>query len=257
MTEKQLAVFFEVHADLPREAPGSRGTTQIAFSCIEDLPPRPSVLDVGCGPGAQTIDLQKLSGGTVHAVDTHQPFLDRLRDSAAREGLSASVIPVRADMKQLPFPPASFDLLWAEGSIYIIGVEEGLRRWKPLLKPDATVAFSELTWLFEEPPAQPRAFWQRAYPGMETAEGNERRIEAAGFEMRGSFLLPETDWWDSYYTPIEAKLPELRDKYREEPDALAVLHEQQEEIDLYRQFSDHYGYVFYFAKPRGTAAAGA
>ena len=29
-------------------------------------------------------------------------------------------------MDVLPFPPGSFDLLWAEGSIFVIGVEAGL-----------------------------------------------------------------------------------------------------------------------------------
>ena len=44
------------------------------------LPPldRPSILDMGCGPGVPTLELARLSGGIVTGLDTHQPYLDEL-----------------------------------------------------------------------------------------------------------------------------------------------------------------------------------
>jgi len=35
-------------------------------------------VDIGCGPGMQTLELARISGGRIVAVDNHQPFLDVL-----------------------------------------------------------------------------------------------------------------------------------------------------------------------------------
>ncbi|GAA0284126.1 hypothetical protein GCM10009527_095290 [Actinomadura nitritigenes] len=59
----------------------------------------------------------------------HQPYLDELARTAADRGL---VVPtLRASMADLPFPDESFDLIWAEGSVYIIGASYPLpdRDW--------------------------------------------------------------------------------------------------------------------------------
>ena len=36
---------------------------------MEYLPPEPRILDIGCGPGVQTVELLRLSGGTVVALE--------------------------------------------------------------------------------------------------------------------------------------------------------------------------------------------
>ena len=46
-------------------------------------------------------------------------------------------------------------------------------------------------------------------------------------------------------TPIEHRLAALRRQYRNDAQALAVLDEEQQEIDLFRNYGDYYGYVFY------------
>jgi len=52
-----LDIFFEIHKDLPREGPGGNEYTRKAFYMLGDLPPEPYILDIGCGPGMQTIEL--------------------------------------------------------------------------------------------------------------------------------------------------------------------------------------------------------
>ena len=71
-------IFFEVHSNLPRAGPGSNESTNRAFKSLKNLPAKPRILDIGCGPGMQTIELAKLSGGQIEALDNHQPFLDQL-----------------------------------------------------------------------------------------------------------------------------------------------------------------------------------
>jgi hypothetical protein len=56
--------FFFRHRDLPREGPGTDECTQEALRLLPPLPPQPRVLDLGCGPGAQTLDPRAQRRGT-------------------------------------------------------------------------------------------------------------------------------------------------------------------------------------------------
>ncbi len=240
-----MDIFFEIHRDLPREAPGSNACTARALSMTPPLPRDPHILDIGCGPGAQTLVLAKQTGGHVIAIDTHQPFLDELKRRAQAQGLSDRITPRNASMLALDFEEASFDLIWSEGAIYIMGFREGLAAWHRFLKPGGALAVTELTWLVDDPPDAPRRFWQAAYPAMKHVDENIALLRKAGYTSLGHFPLPESAWWDDYYTPIEHRIAALRQKYRDDVETLAVLDEEQREIDLYRRYSSSYGYVFY------------
>jgi SAM-dependent methyltransferase len=240
-----MDIFFDIHKDLPREGPGDCESTRKALSWLKDLPQKPLILDIGCGPGMQTLDLARYTNGKVMAVDTHQPFLDQLQKRAEAAALAGRITPVRESMFALPFPEKSFDLLWSEGAIYIIGFEQGLRAWRPLLKPGGYVAVTEISWLKPDPPEEVHSFWMADYPGMSDIPGNLERLSNAGYQEIGHFVLPSSSWWTDYYIPIEARLPRLREKYQGDVEANAVLDATQKEIDIYRKYSDWYGYVFY------------
>ncbi|HEX8991856.1 MAG TPA: class I SAM-dependent methyltransferase [Anaerolineales bacterium] len=79
------SIFFEVHQSLPRVSPGDEQSTVRALAAMADLPTVPSILDIGCGPGAQTIALARHSQARITAVDRHQPFLDELARRADRQ----------------------------------------------------------------------------------------------------------------------------------------------------------------------------
>jgi len=81
----------------------------------------------------QTVELAKLSDGQITAVDSHQPFLDELRVAAEKAAVSSQINAVKGDMFDLKYPSGSFDVVWCEGAIFIIGFEKGLREWRPLL----------------------------------------------------------------------------------------------------------------------------
>ena len=106
-----MEFFFEIHKDLPREGPGDSESTRKAFRKLAMLPEQAAILDVGCGPGVQTMDLALISEGTIAAVDTHQPFLDVLQQKINDECLQDRIKVHNQSMKALEFPPASFDLL--------------------------------------------------------------------------------------------------------------------------------------------------
>ena len=240
-----MELFFEIHKDLPREGPGDSESTRKAFRKLAMLPEQAAILDVGCGPGVQTMDLALISEGTIAAVDTHQPFLDVLQQKINDEGLQDRIKVHNQSMKALEFPPASFDLIWSEGAIYIMGFENGLRAWKPLLKPEGYIVVTEATWLKPDPPTEIREFWQQAYPEMKSLEENLNIIHNCGYYLIDYFVLPETSWTEEYYKPMQDRIEMLRVQYKDDPQKLAILDEEQIEIQLYNKYSDWYGYVFY------------
>jgi ubiquinone/menaquinone biosynthesis C-methylase UbiE len=237
--------FFEIHKDLPREGPGDSESTRRAFRKLSALPEEPVILDVGCGPGAQTLDLVALSEGVIYAVDTHQPFLDSLQTKVTALGLDKRIQVLNQSMKELQFPPASFDLIWTEGAIYIMGFEAGLRAWKPLLKPGGYIAVTELTWLKPDPPAQVKEFWNEGYPSMKSLEENLEIIHAFDYYLIDYFVLPNRSWTDEYYQPMQARINMLREQYQSDPDRLQQLDFEQEEINIFNKYHEWYGYVFY------------
>ena len=125
-----MDIFFELHCDIPREAPGDNASTAKALSLVPQLPENPKILDIGCGPGMQTLVLAKITGGQITAIDNHQPFLDELKRRAEQEEVSSHIITQNCSMFSLEFELESFDLIWSEGAIYIMGFQEGLQSWR-------------------------------------------------------------------------------------------------------------------------------
>ena len=173
--EYMMRIFFEIHSDLPREGPGDRGSTEKALSMLSDLKKNPYILDVGCGPGMQTLDLLDLTDGSIVAVDNHQPFLDQLSEKVMQKGIAGRVQIVNADMSSLDFHPATFDLIWSEGAAYIMGFKNALSTWKPFLVKQGYLAVTELTWIRPDPPDEAKRFFAEEYPVMQNIESNQSR----------------------------------------------------------------------------------
>ena len=62
-------------------------------------------------------------------------------------------------IEALDVPAGSVNLIWSEGAAYILGLEESLRRWRPLLASEGLMAVTECTWLTDNPPEEAKAFW--------------------------------------------------------------------------------------------------
>jgi SAM-dependent methyltransferase len=248
MTPHAMRVFFEIHSGLNREAPGDFQSTKRAYSMMAGIGNSPFVLDIGCGPGGQTMDLAALSASHIVGVDKSISYLTELRRRAARRNIDQRIHAVNADMFELEFREGAFDVVWAEGSIYIIGFERGLKEWKRFIRRGGYIAVTEVTWLKSAAPEELNRFWTEAYPAIQSAQENLKLFEDAGYEMTGHFALPESSWWDQYYGPIEEKLPALRNKYKDDGEALDVIEMEEAEIDLYKKYSDYYSYVFYVAR---------
>ena len=241
-------IFFELYESLPRQGPGNRACAARAIALCSELPPSPVVLDLGCGVGGQTLLLAEITSGTIVAVDSHTPSIERLRATVAGRGLSQRVSPVVGDMANLDHPPASFDLIWSEGALYNIGIENALRICHGLLRPGGYLAFTDAVWRRENPPPEVKAGFEADYPTMGRVPDVLAAIERSGFSLIGHFNLPDEAWWDDFYTPMEIRIEELRGKYKDDKEALAVLEQLAQEPAMHRRYSDYYAYEFFVVR---------
>jgi SAM-dependent methyltransferase len=245
---RQRAAFFEIHRDLPREGPGDGASTRRALALAAPLAAAARVLDVACGPGAQTRDLAAaLPGASIVALDAHRPFLAELDRRAAAENLSHRIATVRGDMASMNFEPASFDLIWCEGAAYIMGLPAALEAWKRFLEPGGKLALTEAVWLLPDPP-QPAVANFASYPSMTNVSTVRAQFAACGYRLLGDFVLPQSAWWAQYYGPMEARLAQLDGGFAGDPEGRSVWREARDEIECYRRFSDFYGYGFFVAR---------
>ena len=240
--------FFSLYERLPRQGPGSLACTRRALEATGLDPSR--ILDLGCGSGASSLDLARLTEARVTALDLHPGFVERRQASARQEGLSERIDARVGDMARLGerFEPASFDLIWAEGSLYFLGFSEGLRLVAPFLRPGGCLAVTEATWLVDEPPAECAAFWEAEYPAMTTRATNREAVEAAGLELLTDFPLPASAWLEGFYEPMEALITAERAREGLSPEDASVLDAMEGEAQLYRRFGESFGYVFYVAR---------
>ncbi|MBF5045400.1 class I SAM-dependent methyltransferase [Aggregicoccus sp. 17bor-14] len=242
-----LDALFLLHSGLAREAPGSDACTFEALRRLGPLPASPRVLDLGCGPGASTLALARALQVPVTGMDLHAPYLQQLRTRAEAEGLAELVRTREADFGALDDEPESVDLLWSEGAINHLTWAQGLRRWRPLVAPGGALALSELTWLTHAPPAEARAFWRRAYPNMGTVDFNCAVAQAFGLRVQDTFVLPP-EAWEAYYRPLEARMERLERQVHGDAELTGLIAETRQEVALYRQCGESYGYVFYLLR---------
>lgn len=241
-----MDVLYELFDGLPRQGPGSSAATRRVWEFLDAVPPCPTVLDIGCGSGMQTLELARLIGdGRIVALDNYQPYLDVLHQRAATEHLAGCIETVNCSMDAMTFAPGSFDVIWSEGAIYILGFEQGMATCQPLLKPGGYLVVSHITWFIAEPAPELVQFWREEQVDVCTEEENVQRIEQAGYRCLTHFRLSQDAWWDNFYLLLEQKIASLQQKYRDDQERLTVVTNQQREIDLYRTYAHQYGYVFY------------
>jgi len=242
-------IFFEVYESLPRQGPGNRACAARALSLCRDLRESPAILDLGCGVGGQTLQLAELvAPGSIVAIDSHAPSIERLKTAIAEHELSQRVSAIVGDMTSLEQPLGSFDLIWSEGALYNIGLRNALRVCHGLLRPGGYLAFTEAVWRKENPPPEVKASFDLDYPTMGWLDDAMAAIQDCDFDLVGHFTLPDEAWWDDFYAPMETRIAELRGKYSGDAEASAILDQLAEEPEMHRRHSGFYAYEFFVAR---------
>ncbi len=245
-TDKFWSYFFEIYEAIPRQGPGDRESTERALRLLPPLTRGQRILDIGCGAGAQTIDLARATEAQIVAVDRHQAFVAQLAKRAAEQGLGARIQAQVGDMNDLAFPDGSFDVIWCEGAIVIIiGFAKGLSTWRRLLVPGGHMVVSELCWLRDDPPTEVKAFFDAEGADVTGMDARRRDIADNGYRLVGDFVLPAVGWWENYYVHLGTTLERFRVAHAGDDEALEVAARSQYEIDLYRRYPEHFGYGFF------------
>ena len=242
----QVAAFFDLHSDNPREGPGDFQSAARAFAAAKDaLQADPAnILDLACGPGMQTRHLSELAPeANILGLDITKTFIKRLNDWCDKEGLSDRVSGVVGDMSAPPVAAHTQDLIWCEGAVYMLGVQAALAAWRDLLRPRGCIAFTEPVFLKTPLPKQVVDNWAE-YPPMTDVAGVEQRLQATDFRLVDSFVLPDNAWAE-YYEPLQKRVNVLREKYAADAHGALVIEEGQSEIDAWRNFGEYFSYAFF------------
>jgi len=190
--------------------------TRKAFRMIPKME-SPSILDIGCGSGISTQELAKLSGGKVIGIDIDQAALDRFARRVKKAGLADRIRVMNCSMLDMDFPDRNFDTVWAEGSIYAIGFERGLREWKKLLKPEGCIVVHDEQGNIKE---------------------KLQQIADCGYQLLGYFTLSKETWWTEYFAPLEKLVNEARTEYPHDQSVLEEIRQAKAELDMYRKYPE-------------------
>ena len=200
--------------------------TRKAFQLLPQTD-KPRILDIGCGSGVPTMELARLSNGQVTGLDINQPPLDRLARKIKKARISDRVKTLKCSILDMEFPDESFDIIWAEGSIHVIGFERGLREWKRFLKPNGFLAIHDEKGNMPEKIAQ---------------------ISSCGYELLDYFTLDKEIWWTEYFAPLEKLIDDAQIKYADDPKALAEVDNSQWEIDMFKKNPELNSSAFFVMK---------
>jgi hypothetical protein len=70
-------------------------------------------------------------------------------------------------------------------------------------------------------------------------------LKKLGYSVVRSFILSSENWWTDYHNSILAKLPSLKERYNDNEEKLKHIAKHEVEIEMFRKYSDYYGYVVY------------
>jgi ubiquinone/menaquinone biosynthesis C-methylase UbiE len=202
--------------------------TRKAFRMLPEMN-NPRILDLGCGSGVPTMELARLSRGQITALDIDRDQIERLVRKIEIEGLTDRVKAVKSSIFELEFPEQSFDIIWAEGSIAIVGFERGLREWKRFLKPGGFLV---------------------VHDDQRCKEIKFRQIADCGYELLGYFELDEEVWGNEYYRPLQKLVEKTRNRASSHPRLLAQLERERQEIEVYSKNPSHCSSIFFVMKLR-------
>ncbi|MET0960003.1 MAG: class I SAM-dependent methyltransferase, partial [Psychrobacillus psychrotolerans] len=122
--------------------PGGFNLTQSILEA-ENIPPKQSVLDIGCGTGQTAAFLAERFNCHVTAVDNHPLMVEKARQRFKNSESSVHV--VEGDVQSMDyFVDDSFDFVIAESVIVFTDISKTLSELSRVLKSDGTLMMIEM-----------------------------------------------------------------------------------------------------------------
>ena len=170
----------------------------------------PLILDIGCGTGVPIIELAKLSDGHVIGIDIDVTSLNLLQRKLKETGLNNRVSISKNSIRTMDFPEENFDIICAEGSIFVIGFKNSIKKWRRFLKPNGFLVIHD-----------------------ENKDKTKKLglIKKYGYTLIAQFDLLDNLWWREYYTPLEQLIKDFRNKYPGYSGLINELNKDQIDID--------------------------
>src|SRR5262245_49551938 len=141
-----------------------------------------SLLDVACGSGGISAFLALELGAEVTGIDNDP----RAIEAANERGHQRCAFEVADANERLPFPDASFDVVFSNDSVHHLRDRSAvLREWSRVLRPGGHILFTE--GLVLTGPVSADEIRRRTFMGffvVTPVGSNERAIEAAGLELQ-------------------------------------------------------------------------
>jgi len=173
------------------------------------------------------MELARLSGGEVTGIDIDQPALDALTRKIKKAGFSDRVQAINCSILDMSFPDESFDIIWSEGSIFVVGFERGLQEWKRFLKPNGFMVIHD----------EEGSILQKL-----------KKITECGYDLLDYFMLAEDIWWAEYYAPLEKLIQKARLRPGDAPGVIEELQSAQREIDMFKKHTERNKSVYFVIK---------
>jgi ubiquinone/menaquinone biosynthesis C-methylase UbiE len=135
------------HAPATVRQHARRTVEEAAAFLLPELQPGMRLLDVGCGPGSITRGLaERLAPGQVMGLDLSPEALAAARQDAIARGL-ANLQYERGSVYDLPFPDASFDVVFAHQVLqHLREPRAALREMLRVVRSGGLVAVRDVDW---------------------------------------------------------------------------------------------------------------
>ena len=182
------------------------------------------ILDIGCGSGVPILELARLSGGEVIGLDVDQAALDELNKKIEAEGLSDRVKTMNCSMFDLDLPDKSFNLIWAKGSIGMMGFTRGLEEWRRFIKPNGFLVVHD-----------------------EVGDLSKKigQISDRDYKLLAHSILSRDIWWTEYYAHSQKLVDSIRKKFCASHELVSSIEPEQREIDMFKKNTNRFNSAFF------------